>query len=92
VARAEGTTPEEIGRRIWVFPTEVYDGGWGGRGVVRRSPEIMEYFGGVELKAIDEKRLAVKRRKDAEVILEAILHSLRDYTQDTSSSARSSPK
>jgi phenylpyruvate tautomerase PptA (4-oxalocrotonate tautomerase family) len=78
VARAEGTTLEEIGRRVWVFPTEVYDGGWGGRGVVRRLPEIMEYFGGAEFKELGEKRLATKRRKDAAVILEAVIQSLRD--------------
>ena len=76
VARAEGVDAEEIGRRVWVFPTEVYDGGWGGRGVVHRLPEIMEYFGGAELRALGEKRLAAKRRRDAEVLLEAMLQSL----------------
>lgn len=85
VARAEGTPLEEIGRRVWVFPTEIYDGGWGGRGVVRRLPEILEYFGGAQCKALGEKRLAAKRRKDAAEILEAVLQSLRADTPDISS-------
>jgi hypothetical protein len=52
VARAEGTAPEEIGKRVWAFPTEIYDGVWGGRGVIRRLPEIMEYFGGADCKEL----------------------------------------
>lgn len=77
VARAEGTPGDDIGRRVWVFPTEIGDGGWGGRGVVRRLPEILEYFGGPQGKALGEERLAAKRRKDALAILEAVMPALR---------------
>jgi phenylpyruvate tautomerase PptA (4-oxalocrotonate tautomerase family) len=79
VARTEGTASEEIGSRAWVFPTEVVDGGWGGQGVVR---QIMEYFGGAELRALGEKRRATKRRKDAAVILQAVLQALGDRMRE----------
>lgn len=92
VARAEGTTAEEIGGRVWVFPTEVFDGGWGGRGVIRRLPALMEYFGGAELKALGEKRLATKRRRDAAGILEAILQCLSDGSSDASTAVNSMHK
>jgi len=37
VARAEKGSFEEVSQRVWVFPTEVPDGIWGGRGRVLRS-------------------------------------------------------
>jgi phenylpyruvate tautomerase PptA (4-oxalocrotonate tautomerase family) len=80
VARAEGTNSGDAGARVWVFPTEIFDGGWGGTGVVRRLPEIMEYFGGPdgpEFRALGEQRLAAKRRKDVIAILEATLQIAR---------------
>jgi len=64
--------------------TEIYDGGWSGRGVVRRLPEILQYFGGAEGKVFGKNRPAAKRRKDAALILEAALQSLRAGTPDTS--------
>lgn len=77
VARAEGVSVDEIGKRLWVFPTELSDGCWGSRGVVRRLPDIMEYFGGPEFRALGERRLAAKRRADATKMIEAISQSLR---------------
>jgi phenylpyruvate tautomerase PptA (4-oxalocrotonate tautomerase family) len=71
LARAEGTTVDEIGKRVWVFPTEVSDGCWGSRGGVRRLPDIMAYFGGAPLRALGERRLADKRRRDAQAIFAA---------------------
>ena len=48
VARAESGTFEEVGQRVWVFPLEVPDGRWGGRGSVRRLPDILAYLVGDE--------------------------------------------
>ncbi|MFS8047811.1 tautomerase family protein [Rhizobium sp. BR 314] len=77
VARAEGTSSDEIAPRVWVFPTEIRDGSWGARGGIRHLPEIMESFGGEALKAIGKQRLQNKRRSDAVEILEAAVQSLR---------------
>ncbi|WP_429809228.1 tautomerase family protein [Ensifer sp. B1-9] len=78
LARAEGTPAEEVAKRAWVFPTEIDDGCWGGRGAVRRLPEIMESFGGETFRTLGEKRLAHKRRRDAAKILEAAAQSILD--------------
>ena len=56
VARAEGVPADVIGKRVWVFPTEVNDGCWGARGAVRRLPDIMESFGGATLRELGERR------------------------------------
>jgi phenylpyruvate tautomerase PptA (4-oxalocrotonate tautomerase family) len=77
VARAETVPSAEIGSRVWIFPTEIFDGGWGSRGVIRRLPEIMEYFGGSEFRTLGEKRLAAKRRNEVIALLEETLNSLR---------------
>ena len=61
----EGVPADVIGKRVWVFPTEVNDGCWGARGAVRRLPDIMESFGGATLRELGERRLAAKRRVDA---------------------------
>jgi phenylpyruvate tautomerase PptA (4-oxalocrotonate tautomerase family) len=73
VARAEGVTPQEAGVRTWVFPTEMPDGTWGSRGVVRRLPDIMDFFGGPKFRAWGEARLAAKRRRDLAAILQSAL-------------------
>ncbi|RQR56464.1 Tautomerase enzyme [Burkholderia sp. Bp9140] len=78
VARAEGVPLDAIASRVWVMPTEIDDGCWGSRGVVRRLPDIMDYFGGAPLRAVGERRLAIKRQADAIGILEAMLEALRD--------------
>ncbi|AGK49459.1 tautomerase enzyme family protein [Burkholderia thailandensis MSMB121] len=79
VARAEGTSADEIGARVWIFPTEIDDGCWGSRGSVRRLPDIMEYFGGAAFRALGEARLAVKRRSDAAVLVETMLRVLNEH-------------
>ncbi|WCM25974.1 hypothetical protein NDN01_18370 [Sphingomonas sp. QA11] len=77
VAEAEGGAIEEVGRRVWVFPTELSDGSWGARGAVRRLPDIMESFGGEDLRQLGITRLANKRRADAATLLEAAAETLR---------------
>lgn len=76
--KRQTTSAEEIARRAWVFPTEIYDGCWGGRGAVRRLPDIMESFGGETFRAVGEKRLVDKRRRDAARFLEAAAQSMLD--------------
>ena len=71
LARAEGTPVDEIGKRVWVFPTEVSDGCWGSHGGVRRLPDIMAYFGGAPLRALGAQRLADKRLRDAQAVFAA---------------------
>lgn len=78
IARAERVNVKEVGGRVWVFPTEIFDGGWGSRGAVQRLPDIMEYFGGPEYRAMGEKRLAAKRRADTVAVIQAALHYIQD--------------
>ena len=78
-ARAEGGDPAEVATRVWVFPTEIFDGGWGGRGVIRHLPDIMAYFGGAEADVFrreGEARLAEKRRGDLVAGLRTLLAAL----------------
>ncbi|MEW6644850.1 MAG: Tautomerase enzyme [Pseudomonadota bacterium] len=79
IARAEGGDPAEVATRVWVFPTEIFDGGWGGRGVIRHLPDIMAYFGGADADAFrreGELRLASKRRGDIVAGLRTLLAAL----------------
>lgn len=78
VARAEGGLFKEVSARVWVFPTEIFDGGWGSRGVVRRLPDIMDYFGGAQARLVGKERLAAKRRRDVVAFLEAALDAARN--------------
>lgn len=41
VAQAEGRPFDEVSPRVWVFPNEIADGGWGGRGTIRRLADIL---------------------------------------------------
>lgn len=77
VARAEGVSFDEVSPRVWVFPTEVEDGTWGGRGAVRRLPEILGLLVGEGGKRQAEERLAGRRRLKAIALLEEALHAAR---------------
>ncbi len=71
VARAEGGTFDEVAPRVWVFPTEIADGRWGGRGVIRRLPEFLAYVLGEKAGEDGARKLAERRRKEALAVLEA---------------------
>ncbi|HLO75029.1 MAG TPA: hypothetical protein VK196_01065 [Magnetospirillum sp.] len=71
VARAEGTAFDDVAPRVWVFPNEIRDGGWGGRGVIRRLPEFLAYALGEQAAAQGAEALADRRRKEALAILAA---------------------
>lgn len=70
VARAEGAPLAEVAPRVWVFPTEVPDGRWGGRGGIRRLPEFLAYALDEAAAAEGSRRLAQRRRDEARVILD----------------------
>jgi phenylpyruvate tautomerase PptA (4-oxalocrotonate tautomerase family) len=46
IARAEGAPFDEVRLRVWVFPLEIPDGQWGGRGEIRRLPAILAAING----------------------------------------------
>lgn len=71
VAKAEGSSFEEVGPRVWVFPNEIPDGRWGGRGVIRRLPEILSFIVGEDERKPAEQRLAQRRRETALALLAA---------------------
>jgi phenylpyruvate tautomerase PptA (4-oxalocrotonate tautomerase family) len=71
VARAEGSSFEDVAPRVWVFPTEVPDGRWGGRGVIRRLPEFLRYVMDEEAANQGARRLIERRRREAEAIVRA---------------------
>lgn len=65
LARAEGVAFEEVAPRVWVFPTEVPDGTWGGRGEVRRLPDIVAALSGEQARRAAEARLTERKRQRA---------------------------
>ena len=77
VVRAEGGSYEDIAPRVWVFPTEIPDGQWGGRGVIRRLPDIQAYIAGEHERTVGEQRLAKRRRAKALALLEGALDATR---------------
>lgn len=77
MARAEGGKFEEVAPRVWVFPTEVPDGQWGGRGDIRRLPDIQALIAGEHERKVGEERLARRRREKVQEILEGAVDILR---------------
>jgi phenylpyruvate tautomerase PptA (4-oxalocrotonate tautomerase family) len=77
VVRAEGGRFEDVAPRVWVFPTEIPDGQWGSRGVIRRVPEIQAFIAGEHERKIGEERLAKRRRAKAIEMLEGALDAAR---------------
>lgn len=71
VARAEGTTFENVAPRVWVFPFDVPDGCWGGRGVIVRVGDFLARVLGPTARAEGERPFAEHRRKEALAIVEA---------------------
>jgi phenylpyruvate tautomerase PptA (4-oxalocrotonate tautomerase family) len=69
IARAEGVTFEEIAPRVWVFPTEIPDGQWGGAGGIRRLSDIHALIAGEHDRKTGEERLARRRREKAQETL-----------------------
>ncbi|MBN3788460.1 Tautomerase enzyme [Burkholderia sp. Ac-20353] len=76
VVRAEGGTHDDVSPRVWVFPTEMPDGQWGSRGVVRRLPDIQAFIAGEHERQIGAERVARRRREHARVLLESALDAI----------------
>jgi phenylpyruvate tautomerase PptA (4-oxalocrotonate tautomerase family) len=65
----EGAWPRDVGR-VWVFPTELPDGHWGGRGRVMRLAEILRRLTGDDeekARALAAERVAASRAARAHV-------------------------
>lgn len=82
VVRADGGRFEDVAPRVWVFPSEIPDGQWGSRGVIRRVPEIQAFIAGEHERKVGEARLARRRRAKAIELLEGALDAAR-RTVDT---------
>jgi len=81
VVRAEGGTFEDVAPRVWVFPTEIPDGQWGSRGVIRPLPDIQAFIAGEQERKVGEERLARRRRVKALALLEGVLDAVRKGAQ-----------
>ncbi|HEX2364258.1 MAG TPA: Tautomerase enzyme [Bradyrhizobium sp.] len=77
VVRADGGKYEDVAPRVWVFPSEIPDGQWGSRGVIRRLPEIQAFIAGEHERKVGEERLARRRRVKALELLEGALDAVR---------------
>jgi phenylpyruvate tautomerase PptA (4-oxalocrotonate tautomerase family) len=77
LVRAENGTFEDVAPRVWVFPSEVPDGEWGGRGVIRRLPDVQAFIAGEPERKVGKERLARRRRDKAHAIFEGALDAVR---------------
>jgi len=77
VARADGGRYQDVAPLVWVFPTEIPDGQWGSRGVIRPLPEIQAFIAGAQERTVGEQRLARRRRQKALALLEGALDAAR---------------
>ena len=78
VVRAEGGNYKDVAPRVWVFPSEIPDGQWGSRGVIRTLPDIQAFIAGEQERGIGVQRLARRRRVKALDILEGIVDAARN--------------
>lgn len=76
-ARAEGRPYEEVAPRVWIFPTEIPEGRWGGRGVIRGIADIQAMLAGEEERALGKELLAKRRRAKALEIMEGACDAVR---------------
>jgi len=72
VSRAEGRPLDEVGTRVWVFPTELPDGHWGSRGQLWRLPDIAARLAGEDGRRAAQDRLSERRRQAAVALLGAV--------------------
>ncbi len=77
VVRADGGSFEDVAPRVWVFPTEMPEGQWGSRGVIRPLPDIQAFIAGEHERKVGEERLARRRRVKALELLTGALDAAR---------------
>lgn len=78
VARAENGTFEAVSQRVCVFPPEVPDGTWGGRGRIVRLPDVLARLVGEDERHVGATRLAERRRRAAVAMMDAVGESPRN--------------
>jgi phenylpyruvate tautomerase PptA (4-oxalocrotonate tautomerase family) len=71
-ARAEGTPFEDIAPRVSIFPTEIPEGRWGGRGVIRGIADIQAMLAGENERSVGEQLLARRRHAKALEIVQGL--------------------
>lgn len=75
-ARAENTSVAEIGPRVWVFPTEIPDGQWGSRGLIRSVADIHAFLvNDPAARTVGLDRLARRRREKVRELLSGYVDS-----------------
>ncbi|MDB4991408.1 MAG: Tautomerase enzyme [Myxococcaceae bacterium] len=72
-ARAEGRSVTDVAARVWVFPTEMPDGNWGSRGVIRTLGDILEYMVGEHARPEAASKLSMSRSRRARALFAALL-------------------
>ncbi|MGF6427514.1 MULTISPECIES: tautomerase family protein [Bradyrhizobium] len=77
VVRAAGGAFEDVAPQVWVFPTEIPDGQWGSRGIIRPLPDIQAFIAGEHERKVGEARLARRRRVKALELLAGALDAVR---------------
>ncbi|MGY2849327.1 MULTISPECIES: tautomerase family protein [Bradyrhizobium] len=77
VVRAAGGSFDDVAPQVWVFPTEIPDGQWGSRGVIRPLPDIQAFIAGEHERKVGEARLARRRRVKALELLAGALDAAR---------------
>jgi len=70
VADAEAGSRPDPSSRVWVFTHEVPDGTWGALGRVVRLPDIYEHVAGPGTRVLAQQRLAARRRREADALIE----------------------
>jgi len=80
VVRADGREYEDVAKHVWVFPTEIPDGQWGSRGMIRPLPDIQAFIAGEQERSVGVERLARRRRVKALELLEGALNAARNGT------------
>jgi phenylpyruvate tautomerase PptA (4-oxalocrotonate tautomerase family) len=74
---AEGGTFDDVASRVWIFPTEIPEGRWGGRGVLRSVVDIQAMLGGEHQRELGKELLARRRRAKALEFVEAVADAAR---------------
>jgi phenylpyruvate tautomerase PptA (4-oxalocrotonate tautomerase family) len=74
VARAEGTPFEDAAPRVMIFPTEIPEGTWGGRGLIRTLADIHAMLlNDPSQRIVGERRVAKRRREKISIALANLL-------------------
>lgn len=76
IARAEGVPVEQVAARVWVFPTEIPEGQWGGAGRLHGLADIHARIAGEQVLEAGRERLARRRREKARDVLVAAADAL----------------